>query len=198
MQGNRRLPKGKPLYVSYRCSCREQRSSSVCDNKEISKDYIEEYVLTELERHIFNDKSIPVIAEKVNKCIVNRVSENKDERIRIEKQLKEVNTHITNIVNAITSGFIQEEFKERMENLRLEKIKLGQKLVDININENIPEVTEENIKQLCSKFKEFVINRNIPECKKFIQDFVKEVIVFKDHVEVIFNMAFLLPKIVKL
>ncbi|WP_243130273.1 hypothetical protein [Paraclostridium sordellii] len=41
-----------------------------------------------------------------------------------------------------------------------------------------------------SRFKEFVLKRNIPECKKFIGDYIKEVIVYKDHVEVIFNVVF--------
>ncbi|WP_207711013.1 hypothetical protein [Romboutsia sp. CE17] len=40
------------------------------------------------------------------------------------------------------------------------------------------------------KFKEFVLIRNLPECKKFIGDYVKEVIVYKDHVEAIFNVVF--------
>lgn len=40
------------------------------------------------------------------------------------------------------------------------------------------------------KFKDFVLTRNLPECKKFISDYVKEVIVYKDHVEVIFNVVF--------
>ena len=40
------------------------------------------------------------------------------------------------------------------------------------------------------KFKDFVLTRNLPECKKFISDYVKEVIVYRDHVEVIFNVVF--------
>lgn len=39
-------------------------------------------------------------------------------------------------------------------------------------------------------FKGFVTERNIPECKKFIQNYVDKVIVYKDHVEVIFNVVF--------
>lgn len=31
---------------------------------------------------------------------------------------------------------------------------------------------------------------NISECKNFIQDFVKEVIVYKTHVELVFNVGF--------
>ena len=40
------------------------------------------------------------------------------------------------------------------------------------------------------KFKEFFLTRNLPECKKFISDYVKEVIVYRDHIEVIFNVVF--------
>ena len=40
------------------------------------------------------------------------------------------------------------------------------------------------------KFKEFVLTRNLPECKKFISDYVKEVVVYRDHIEVIFNVVF--------
>lgn len=47
---------------------------------------------------------------------------------------------------------------------------------------------------LLSNFKGYVISRNIPECKKFIQDFVKEVIVYKEHIEVIFNVSYSLLK----
>ncbi|MBX4266485.1 hypothetical protein [Clostridium estertheticum] len=34
----------------------------------------------------------------------------------------------------------------------------------------------------------------MPECKKFIQNYVDKVVVFKDHVEVIFNVVFTMLK----
>ncbi|MCB2354714.1 hypothetical protein [Clostridium estertheticum] len=34
----------------------------------------------------------------------------------------------------------------------------------------------------------------MPECKKFIQNYVDKVIIFKDHVEVIFNVVFTILK----
>ena len=55
-------------------------------------------------------------------------------------------------------------------------------------------ITEADVRALLSDFSGYVISRNIPECKKFIRDFVKEVIVFKDHIEVTFNVAFSLRK----
>lgn len=35
------------------------------------------------------------------------------------------------------------------------------------------------------------MKRDLPQCKQLIKDFVEEVIVYKDHVEVKFNMVFL-------
>ena len=57
-------------------------------------------------------------------------------------------------------------------------------------NEGHNFVTEDQIRMMFGKFKEFVLTRNLPECKKFIGDYIKEVIVYKDHVEVIFNVVF--------
>lgn len=47
---------------------------------------------------------------------------------------------------------------------------------------------------MLSGFRGYVISRNILECKKLIRDFVKEVVVYKDRIEVTFNMVFSLLK----
>ncbi|WP_243431706.1 recombinase family protein [Clostridium botulinum] len=190
MYGNRRQAKDKPLYVSYICSCRKNTSSNVCNNKEIRKDYIEEYVLTELEARIFNDKSIPLLVEGINENLKNQNKGDEDKRAVFEKELKEIEKQIGNIVTAITNGFMQEEFKVKMEELKDREIYLEGKLVELEASQSVNKVTEEDIKSLLSGFKEYVLAKNIPECKNFIQDFVKEVIVYKTRVEVVFNVGF--------
>ncbi len=40
-----------------------------------------------------------------------------------------------------------------------------------------------------SMFRKFVTEKNIPECKKFIDSYVDKVIVYKDHLEVSFKVA---------
>ncbi|AET67617.1 hypothetical protein Desor_2008 [Desulfosporosinus orientis DSM 765] len=40
-----------------------------------------------------------------------------------------------------------------------------------------------------SMFRKFVTEKNIPECKKFIDSYVDKVIVYKDHLEVTFKVA---------
>lgn len=192
--GNRRKPKNKPLYVSYRCSHRSVTRSKECENKEIRKEYIEEYVLSELERKIFNDESIQYLVEGINRNLQKKNQVNDEKKEVIVKELKEIEAQIGNIVTAIASGFMQEEFKVKMDELKERKAELEFKKAQIKSSEIEQRITEEDVRGLLNNFSGYVITRNIPECKKFIQDFVKEVVVYKEHIEVIFNVSFSLFK----
>ena len=193
-KGNHRHAKNKPMYVSYRCSFRQKTSSKVCDNKEIRKEYIEEYVLSELERKIFNNRAIIYIAEGINKNLQKQNTVDVEKRAVLLKQIDEVEGQINNIVTAITNGFVQEEFKSKMDELKNRKSELEVKLSEIEAKDINQIVTEADVRSLLSNFSGYVISRNVPECKKFIRDFVKEVIVYKEHIEVIFNASFSLLK----
>ena len=193
-QGNRRVRKDKPLYVSYRCSLRKKSVTGECDNKEIRKEYIEEYVLSELERKIFNDEAITYLTKGINDNLRSQEKVDDGKKAILLKESTEIESQITNIVNAISQGFVQEEFKEKMEELKKRKVEIEFKLSEIEAREVTKVVTEADVRALLSDFSGYVISRNIPECKKFIRDFVKEVIVFKDHIEVTFNVAFSLLK----
>lgn len=67
-------------------------------------------------------------------------------------------------------------------------------MLRVSLPLKLSSITETNIRTLLSDFSGYVINRNIPEYKKFIRDFVKEVVVYKDHIEEAFNVAFYLLK----
>lgn len=192
--GNRRKAKNKPMYVSYRCSYRMATSSKVCDNKEIRKEYIEEYVLSELERKIFNDKAIQSLVDGINQNLQKRNKVDDEKKEVIAKELKQIDTQIGNIVTAIASEFMQEEFKVKMGELKERKSELEFKQAQLKSDAITQIVTEEDVRKLLNNFSGYVISRNIPECKKFIQDFVKEVVVYKEHIEVIFNVSFSLVK----
>lgn len=193
-QGNRRVRKDKPLYVSYRCSLRKKSVNNECRNTEIRKEYVEEYVLSELERRIFNDEAIAYLTQGVNENLRKQERVDDGKKAILLKESNEIESQINNIVNAISQGFVQEEFKERMEELKKRKVEIELKLSEIEAREVTKVVTEADVRALLSDFSGYVISRNIPECKKFIRDFVKEVVVYKDHIEVTFNVAFSLFK----
>lgn len=64
----------------------------------IRKESIEEYVLTELESRIFNDKAISILAEDINGKLKNQSKREKDKRALVEKELKDIEKQIGNAV----------------------------------------------------------------------------------------------------
>ena len=83
--------------------------------------------------------------------------------------------------------------KDKLYELEQVKLNLDLKINELSIENNgvvSIDTTENQIRSMFGKFKDFVLTRNLLECKKFISDYVKEVVAYRDHVEVIFNVVF--------
>ena len=130
------------------------------------------------------------MTEEINNNLRNQEKIDDRKNDILLKGSNEIESQISNIVNAISQGFVQEEFKSKMEELKRRKTEIEFKLSEIESREVSKVITEADVRTLLSDFSGYVISRNIPECKKFIRDFVKEVVVYKDHIEVTFNVAF--------
>ena len=190
-QGNKRKDKYGNDYISYRCGCRKQKRD--CNNKEIKRDYLEEFVLTELEKHVLNDEAIPALSNALNERLRSKSNNNQEMLDNLKNKLEKVNKEIENILNAIMNGIVNSMLKDKLDELEQVKLNLESKINELSIESNGVEsvdITEDQIRSMFGKFKEFVLTRNLPECKRFISDYVKEVVVYKDHIEVIFNVVF--------
>ena len=191
MQGNRRKDKYGNDYISYRCGCRKQKRD--CKNKEIKRDYLEEFVLTELEKHVLNDEAIPVLSKALNERLKTKSNDNHEMLTNLRNKLEKVTKEIENILNAIMSGIVNNVLKNKLDELEKVKLNLELKINELSVESDdvvSVDITEDQIRSMFGKFKDFVLTRNLPECKKFIGDYIKEVIVYKDHIEVVFNVVF--------
>lgn len=187
MTGNMRYGgRNKTKFVSYKCGYRENYKA--CDNKEIRREYLENYILAELHRLVLNDEAIPKLAQKLQEYQSLKKSQNDVETTAIKAKLHDINVQIGNIVNAIAGGFMQGSFKEKMSALEEEKALLETRLREVEISSPTTKIDEAMLKQMIGMFQQFVREKNVPECKKFIQAFVQKVVVFKDHVEVTFKV----------
>ena len=111
----------------------------------------------------------------------------------LKNKLTKVNKEIENILNAIMSWIVNNMLKDKLDELEQVKLNLDLKINELSMEKTDGEevlITEEQIRNMFGRFKEFVLTRNLPECKRFIGDYVKEVLVYKDYVEVIFNVVF--------
>ena len=170
-----------------RCGNRDRTKQ--CDNKEIRREYVEMYVLHQLEQRLFNDKAIPHLVQMLNEYQQKSSTSITKEVSEMEAKLKEINKQIANIITTIESGFFQESFKTRMTDLEKEKQSLEISIQQLSIKDAAVEITEDNLRNMFKMFKQFVTEKNIPECKKFTNSYVDKVIVYKDHLEVTFKVA---------
>lgn len=188
MSGNRRFGGShKTKYVSYKCCYRE--NNRACTNKEIRKEYLEGFVLSELERMIFHEEAIPRLLAMLNDYKAKKTASDTRDTEVMQARLADINKQIQNIVNAIASGYMQPEFKEKMTELDEQKAICETQLFEIHVPEERTVVTEPMLRKMIGMFRDFVQAKNIPECKKFIQSFVKRVVVFHDRVEVTMRLA---------
>ncbi|KHL95865.1 recombinase [Paenibacillus sp. IHB B 3415] len=179
--------RNKLKYVTYRCGNRDRTKE--CKNPELRREYIENYVLAQLEEKIFNDQAIPILVKQLNEFQASKDQQHKGEQVRLSKSLDGITRQVENIVKAVADGFANSALLEKMNSLEEQREEIEQQLSKIKppIKEKAA-ITEDTLRQLLSRFKDEIADRNIPEIKKFIGSYVKKVVIYKEHVDVIFKL----------
>lgn len=188
MMGNTKYAgAGKNLHVTYRCGQRHR--THTCDNKEIRREYIEDFVLTQLERRVFQEKAIPQLAKKLNEFQQKNMESRAAEIEPLTREMLDIDRQIENIIKAVSEGFGQASLAAKLAELEERKAVIETRLLENRTKLRHGEIKEADLRAILGTFRDFVKERNIPEVKKFIGSFVKQVIVFKDHVTVVFSFA---------
>ncbi len=186
MMGNaKHSGRDKLKHVTYRCGNRERTKQ--CDNKELRREYIEKYVLSELEKRIFSDKAIPYLVKKLNDYQDHAYDDRLGELGRLEETQADISKQINNIVDAIAKGIGQSALNARLSELEERRAALAITIQELRVAPKKTVVTEETLRTVFAMFRQYVAECNVPEIKKFIGTYVNKVIVYKDHVEVVFS-----------
>ena len=188
MMGNaKHAGSGKNLHVTYRCGQRHR--THTCDNVELRREYIEDFVLRALERRVFSEKAIPKLAARLNeyqqKAMVGRESEN--EPLKLE--LAEVERQVANIVSSVAEGYGQASFVGKLAELEDRKAQIETRLMENQSRLRKEPITEADLRLLLDNFRQYIRERNVPEIKKFLASFIQKVVVFRDHVVVVLFLA---------
>jgi site-specific DNA recombinase len=188
MYGNRRLCGRKTSkYVSYKCSNRGNHMG--CKNKEIRKDCLDNYVLDELYKQLFSDRSIRKLSKMLTDYNQKKSAETSGELSQAEKEFAEINVKIGKVIQLVSeSGVSIDTVKGELKRLEDRKLFMEGYIKDMRMNSNASMISEETIRELLCRSQEFVRTRNIPECRNFIQSYVEKVIVYEGKVEVCFRI----------
>ena len=115
---------------SYRCPGR--RAPEKCDMRQVGKDKIEDVVISEIKRVIFNKDSAQQIASALKSEIAKNKMSVQGELKSIRGQLNQLDKEITNIINAIKSGIDTPSMRKELKTLENRKAYLQSELIGIN------------------------------------------------------------------
>ena len=82
--------RNKELYITYRCPTKRY----ACSNKEINRDYLEEYVIMLLEKHILNTRALKRLSKGIVIC--GNSDNTKERQEQLQAQLAEIEEALKN------------------------------------------------------------------------------------------------------
>ena len=158
---------------AYRCHNKE------CKNGQIKAEWVDSFVLSELDRIIFNEYQIPILLEKMREMQKVMDGDAVDYVKGIKHQIEGIKTKISNVVNALADGFNDDSVREKLNTLREEEQLLQKQLLEKEAEKvsRQVEITENTIYDLFARYKEFIRTKDIPACRNFIKTYVAQVTV---------------------
>ena len=182
----------KAAYASYRCS--RKKSSIDCSNREIEQTLLDNLVLDWFEKYFFNDSSIRTLVEQMNQYQKAYYDTSGEELKRYEKALKEIERKIGNLTEVIAESGSEPQIMDKLHDLQAQRVQIQTSIqLEMKKSKSVF-VTEEQLRDNLKEFKGYVTSRNIAECRRFIDDYIDEVVVYPDKVTISFRAAFQVPE----
>ena len=162
----------------YKCSHAKRKKG--CDKKPVKKDWIEDAVIHYIMKIVMNDELVDHIAD----AILNILAQENSKLPQLNARLKEIESGIQNMLNAIQQGILTPSTKERLEALEQEKEELKVAIYSEELQK--PKITKEHIAFWISKFRDTDLTE-IASRKRLVESFVNAVFVYDDKVVFTFN-----------
>ncbi len=185
--GTRRArAKDGSFWVAYGCNKRYRSKTAGCTNKEISKPFIEEFVLNKLSEYVFSDKCAESITAEYNSYLKAQNSGANEMIKRLQVQLREVSGDIDGIVNLLIKTQSQ-TLIEKLEEIEKRKIQLESELAKLQNGMKIDEVQVSDVKAIFKKIAFLLKSGELKNIKQIIEMYVHKIDVFPDKAIVYLN-----------
>ncbi len=185
--GNSRKPRpDHPLYVSYKCTRRNQRNQQ-CKNTEINRDKLEQAVLEKLSTVLFNPDVIPRLLTEYNDYIAKKSGSAVNQIEALQAELREVDRKITNTVNLMID-IGSAALKEKLSELEARKEKLQFALTEAEAVLKQATVSEERIRALFHSAELQLKNGTLANRRAIVDQYINKVMIYPDRIEVYMNL----------
>ena len=163
----------------YKCvSVKKKRTE--CHKKPVRKEWIEDLVVGETMKMVMDDKAI--------EAIVSMLMDLQDrDNVNVplyEQQLREADTAIGNLLNAIQQGILTRSTKERLEELENRRDELENRLACEKLAK--PKVSAEFMTFWLHRFRKLDVRQQIHR-KMLIDTFINAIFLYDDKMVITFN-----------
>ena len=191
--GNRKKSSGnRAPNISYRCNKQSRRTNIACKNREVNRDYIETFVVNQIERSIFNKHMAGIIIQKFEDYMKEKNKEMSDTLRRLETQIKEIDAKLENLSDILADGVEKRQrtiILSKMEKLEDEKIGLQGYVAQEQAALELDIPDKEELRRCFLQAQSLFRDRSLEEMQQLIDLYVEKVIVHEDEVEVILNLV---------
>ena len=146
----------------------------------MQKEWLEDLVVRETMKLIQDD----VVIDKIVQLVMDVQNQENTTIPLLEKQLREVNKKLDNLMKAIEDGLYTRTTKERLEALEIQKDELTAKIADEKLKK--PSFNEDFIRFWLLKFRKFDISQQ-KQRKALIEIFVNAIFLYDDRILITFN-----------
>jgi site-specific DNA recombinase len=188
MHGNtRRDGRNGIVYSSYDCSGKKRLKC--CDNRGIRREYLDNYVISELYSKALSNLSILEITNKLNDYNRKMAMRSDSELETVRKELDETERKISRVVKLATETDTPVEiFKKELQGLKDGKIFLESRLNELRMRNAVSKIPVGVTAELLEKSRDIIKTHDYAECRDVITAFVDRIIVYNDKVEVTFKI----------
>ena len=165
-------------YYYYKCANVKRRKG--CNKKTVQKEWLEDLVVRETMKLIQDD----AVIDKIVQLVMDVQNQENTTIPLLEKQLREVNKKLDNLMKAIEDGLYTRTTKERLEELEIQKDELTVKIADEKLKK--PSFNEDFIRFWLMKFRKFDISQK-KQRKALIEIFINAIFLYDDRMLITFN-----------
>ncbi len=169
----------KNTYYYYKCTSVKGRKNN-CKKKSIRKEWIEDIVINEITKVIFDDDTVESIVSMAMKL----QSEEKSKIPMWEKEFDKTQVSIDNILNAIQQGIFTESTKTRLDELEERKRILSADIAAEKLRK--PRLQPEKVRNWLYKLRTLDIKK-IEYRRVLINTFVNKIFLYDDKIIITFN-----------
>ena len=164
-------------YRYYKCVNARKHT---CNKKTVHKKWIEDVVLGYVQKVIFDDDMLDVLADRI---LLAQNKENSNLTV-LQKQLSEVEKAINNLLNAMLQGIVTPSTKQKMEDLEKEKSELSVQISKEELSH--PARSKEDILYYFQRFRKYNIDK-LEHRKRLIDSFVNSIYLYDDKLTIWLN-----------